>query len=270
MPCLGPALSRSAALCLGLALAFPPLAAQEAPALVPKPARELATTSAGVAETGVLNLNLGVQSGFGRDGSRARRFPAQLALGVLPWLDLRLAWSGPTVLKDADGTRQSGPGDPLVGGQVQALAQDRAGLDLGLAYWHKLPRASVIKGIGTGKTDDTLVLAASRTTGDWEVDLNAGANWLGRPEGDGRVRQGIASLALTRALAPGWSASLEASAQAGTELGPRSAASILAVSRDLAPNLTADLGVEAGLTRSAQRLAIHAGVVWRLGRLWGK
>jgi hypothetical protein len=267
---LGLALSRTAALGLGLALAVPPLAAQEAPALVPKPARELATTSAGVTETGVANLNLGVQSGYGWDGSEARRFPSQLALGVLPWLDLRVAWSGPTALRDADGVRQSGPGDPLVGGQVQALFQDRAGLDLGLAYWHKLPRASVQKGIGTGKADDTLVLAASRTAGSWEVDLNAGATWLGRPEGDGRVRQGIASLAVTRAFAPGWSASLEASAQAGTELGPRSAASILAVSRDLTPNLTADVGVEAGLTRSAQRLAVHAGVVWRLGRLWGR
>ena len=42
------------------------------------------------------------------------------------------------------------------------------------------------------------------------------------------------------------------------------------MSRDLTPNLTADVGVEAGLTRSAQRLAVHAGVAWRLGRLWGK
>ena len=144
-------------------------------------------------------------------------------MGILPWLDLRVAWSGPTALKDADGTRQSGPGDPLVGGQVQALFQDRAGLDLGLAFWHKLPRASVLKGIGTGRADDTLVLAASRTAGSWEVDLNAGATWLGRPEGGGRVRQGIASLAVTRALAPGWSASLEASAQAGTENWVRAA-----------------------------------------------
>jgi hypothetical protein len=262
---LGLALSCSAVLLIGTALA-----AQEAPTCAPKPARELATTSAGVTETGVLNLNLGVQSGYGWDGSEARRFPSQLALGVLPWLDLRVAWSGPNALKDADGNLQSGPGDPLVGGQVQALFQDKAGLDLGLAYWHKLPRASVLKGIGTGKADDTLVLAASRTTGPWEFDLNAGANWLGRTEGDGRVRQGIASLAVTHALAPGWCASLEASAQAATELGPRSATSILAVSRDLTPDLTADLGVEAGLTRSAQRMAIHAGIVWRVGKLWGK
>ncbi len=28
--------------------------------------------------------------------------------------------------------------------------------------------------------------------------------------------------------------------------------------------------MEAGLTRSAERMSIDAGVVWRIGRLWGK
>ena len=248
------------------------LLAQDAPAgadAAPKPARELFTTSAGVNDPGVATLNAGFQESYGRDGSEARRFPAQLALGVCQWFDLRLAWSGPTMLKDAEGSR-SGGGDPLFGGQAQFLRQEAAGLDLGLAYWHKLPRASVEKGIGTGKADDTLLLTASRTLGSWEFDLNAGANWLGRQEAPGAVRQGVVSLAATRAFAPGWNLSLDTFALAATELGPRSVTSIMAVSRDLTPHLTVDLGLEAGLTRSAERMAIDAGLVWRMGRLWGK
>ena len=31
-----------------------------------------------------------------------------------------------------------------------------------------------------------------------------------------------------------------------------------------------DLGAEAGLTRGAERLALDAGLVWRIGHLWGK
>lgn len=263
MPHPGLALSRTLLLLAGTALA-----AQEA--LVPTPARELATASAAITEPGVLNLNLEIRQGFGPDQEQTRRFPAQLALGVLPWLDLRVAWSGPTTLKDAGGASVSGPGDPLVGGQVQVLAQDRAGLDLGLAYWHKLPRASAAKGIGSGRDDDSLVLSASHVDGPWQVDLNAGANWLGDPEKGGRVRQPVASMAVTRALAPGWSASLEAAVQAGTRLGPRSASGLLAVSRSVNPNLTLDLGLEAGLTRGAERLAVHAGLAWRIARLWGK
>jgi hypothetical protein len=244
------------------------LLAEDAP--TPKPARELFTTSAGVTDTGVLMLNAGAQDSYSWDGAEARRLPAQLALGVCSWLDVRMAWSGPTTLIDPQGNRQTGGGDPLVGGQLQALRQDKSGLDLGLAYWHKLPRASVDKGIGTGKADDTLLLTASRTCGPWAFDLNTGANWLGRQEGDGDIRQGVASLAVTRGLGRRWNVSLDTYALAATELGPRSVTSILAMTRDLTPSLTVDLGVEAGLTRSAERLAIDAGLVWRMGRLWGK
>jgi hypothetical protein len=250
------------------------LLAQEATASTgaptPTPARELFTTSAGVTDPGVAMLNLGFQNTYERDRSEARTFPSQLALGLTPWFDVRVAWSGPTTLKDPEGNSQSGGGDPLVGSQLQFLRQDRAGLDLGLAYWHKLPRASMEKGIGSGKADDTVLATASRICGPWEFDLNAGANWIGRQEGDGRVREGVLSLAVTRAFAPGWSVSLDTYALAGTELGPRTAASILAVSWDVHPRLTLDLGVEAGLTQSAQRFALDAGLVWRVGRLWGQ
>jgi len=261
------------ALSITLALTVPAsvLPAQEAgEACPPKPARELFTTAAGVTEAGVVQLNAGAQVSLGRDRAEARRFPAQLALGLCPGLDLRLAWSGPTTLKDPQGASRSGGGDPLLGSQVQLLGQERSGLDLGLAYWHKLPRASVAKGIGTGKADDTLLVTASRGAGPWEVDLNAGANWLGRQDAAGTVRQGALSLAVTRGLAPGWSCSLDTFALAGTGLGPRSVTSIAALSRDLGPDLTVDFGVEAGLTRSAERLALDAGVTWRLGRLWGR
>jgi hypothetical protein len=251
------------------------LFAQDAPS--PKPLRELFTTPAGVTDTGVMMLNAGYQTARFRDGSQAQAFPTQVDLGMDPWFDLRVDWNGPTTLKDPQGDSQSGGADPLFGGQFQALRQEKAGLDLGLAYWHKLPRASVEKGIGTGKADDTLLLTASRTLSSWEIDMNGGANWLGKPDG-GRARQGVISLAVTRLFAPGWNASLDTYALAPTDLGPRTASaqgqrtvtSILAVSRDIGPSLTLDLGVEAGLTRSAERLAVDAGLVWRMGQFWGK
>jgi hypothetical protein len=250
------------------------LFAQEAPAAAdaagPKPARELFTTGAGVTDPGVLVLNAGAHTAHFRDGAQAQTFPAQLDLGICPWFDLRASWDGPTTLKDPQGASQSGGGDPWFGGQFQGLRQDQAGLDLGLAYWHKLPRASVAKGIGTGKADDTLLLTATRTDRSWEFDLNAGANWLGQQDADGRARQGVASLAVTRAFGAGWNVSLDNVALAAAGACPRTVTSILAVSRDLTPGLTLDLGAEAGLTRSAERLALDAGVVWRVGRLWGK
>lgn len=258
-------------LSLVAALLGPVLFSQAAPGdASPKPLRELFTSGAGVTDPGVLQFNAGTQTSYGRDGSRAQRFPSEVFLGICPWFDLRATWNGPTTLKDPQGASQSGGADPLFGGQVQALHQEKAGLDLGLAYWHKLPRASVEKRIGTGKADDTLLLTASRASGSLEFDLNAGANWLGQPNPDGRFRQGVISLAVTRAFAPGWNASLDNVALAASPWGPRTVTSILAVSRDISPSMSLDLGVEAGLTRSAERLALDAGLVWRVGRLWGQ
>lgn len=250
-----------------------PLFAQETPseeACPPKACRPLFSTSAGLAEPGVLELELGAQHIYNRDKSSDHYFPTQLNLGVSEWFDVRFGWSGPALRRDSQGELKNGGGDPVIGGQALFLKQDGSGLDLGLAYWHKLPRASVAKGIGTGKHDDTLLLTASRTFRRWGFDLNAGANWIGRPEGEGRVRQAAASFSITYAVAPCWNLTLDTYAMAGTELGPRAISTILALSRDVSPNLCLDVGIEAGLTQGAPRMSLNAGLVWRLGRLWKK
>jgi len=247
------------------------LTAQEVPAeesCAPKACRPLFSTSAGLAEPGVLELEFGAQKIYNQDRCEDSYFPTQFNLGVCEWFDFRLGWSGPTLRKDSQGEVHGGGGDPVFGGQVLALKQETSGLDLGLAYWHKLPRASVAKGIGSGRHDDTLLVTASRTCGRWAFDFNAGANWVGRPKGEGRVRQGAASFSVTCGVAPCWNLTLDTYVLAGTELGPRAVSSILALSRDITPNLCVDVGIEAGLTAGAPRMSLNAGLVWRLGRLW--
>lgn len=261
-------------LALGLLLLGAPLradephppAAQEEPC-PPKACRPLFSTSAGLAEPGVLELELGAQKIYNRDRSEDGYFPAQFNLGVSPWFDLRFGWSGPALRKDAQGEVRNGGADPVFGGQALFLNQVPHGADLGLAYWHKLPRASVAKGIGTGKHDDTLLLTVSRIQGSWGFDLNGGANWIGRRQGEGRIRQAAASFAITYAPAHCWNLTLDTYALAATELGPRAVSTILALSHDVSPNLCLDMGVEAGLTRGAPRMSLNAGLVWRLGRL---
>lgn len=258
----------------GLALSFVTclrlLAAPAVPdeALSPRPCRPLFTTSAGPAEPGVLEVETGAQLLLNRDRGSDESFPFQLNLGIWNGFDLRAGWSGPTLRKDAQGEVRTGGGDPVLGAQVLALRQDQVGLDLGLAYWHKVPRASVAKGIGTGRHDDTLLVAASRVMGRWGVDANVGMGWIGDPDGPGRVRQGALSLAVTCALAPSWNLTLDTYALAGTDVGPRAVSSILAVSCDVSPWLCVDAGLEVGLTQGAPRMSFNAGLVWRVGRLW--
>jgi hypothetical protein len=256
-------------LALSILLAGPTLGAQGAPSdLAPKACRPLFSTSAGLTDPGVVELEFGAQKIYNRNRTEDGFFPTQFNFGLNRWVDFRLGWSGPAMRKDSQGLQKVGGSDPFFGGQALALTQAGSGLDLGLAYWHKLPVASVAKGIGTGKHDDTLVLTVSRTLGRFALDLNAGANWVGRQLGDGRVRQGFVSLAVTCATAPGWNVTLDTYALAHTELGPQALSSVLAVSHEVSPSLCLDLGVEAGHTDGAPRLSLNAGFVWRIGRLW--
>jgi hypothetical protein len=145
----------------------------------PKACRPLFTTGAGLTDPGVLELGFGEQSTSNHDGSGARTFPTQLKLGINQWFDLRAGWSGHVRRWDSSGQSTMGFGDPQIGGQVFLSGQEKTGVDLGLAYWHKIPRASVLKQIITGRPDDSLMLVLSRTLGRWGIDLNAGVNWIG-------------------------------------------------------------------------------------------
>ena len=258
---------------LGLALSLSLLGlnlwSQTEPAVAtPKACRPLFSTSAGLTDPAMVELEFGAQQIFNRNASEDRNFPTQLNFGINSWFDLRLGWSGPALRQDSQGVHRQGPGDPVFGGQALLLKQASSGFDLGFAYWHKLPRASVSKGIGTGKHDDTLLVTASCCRGRWALDVNAGANWIGRFEAPGRVRQAAAALAITYALGSGYNLTLDSYALAATELGPRAVSSILALSLDLTPSLCVDLGLERGHTDGAPRMSLNAGLVWRLGRLW--
>lgn len=240
-----------------------PAAAQDA--LEARPCRPLFTTTAGLTEPGVVELEAGLQGTAHRDGTRHGTLPFQFNLGITDWVDFRVGSSGHNIVRDPLGHDIHGWGDPLLGGQLLFARQARAGVDAGLAVWHKFPAGRRREGITSGAVDDTAFLVLTRAQGRWTLDVNLGANWIGLP-GGGRLRQPALSCTATCAFAGGWNASLDTYALGATPAGPRTVSSVLALSRDLRPGLTVDVAVEAGWTREAPRLALNAGLVWRLGR----
>ena len=274
-PVIGLSVSLVGALrCLAQPSPEPSNPVQASPAIVqgqeaPSPCRPLFSTSAGITETNVLELEFGGQTLAQRDGSQSTLFPTQFNLGLASWLDVRLGWSGHNRLQAADGSKAEGFGDPQIGTQIRFLPQQACGVDLGLAYWHKFPLASAHKGIGTGASDDSAVLVLTRTSGSWVFDVNVGANWVGRADDarGGRVRQPVGSFCATWLVASGWNVTLDTYAIGATELSPTVISSILAVSRRISRDLTLDVAVESGLNQAAPRLGLNAGLVWRIGRI---
>lgn len=250
---------RLTTIALLLSLLPPALQAEEPTAGA---ARSIVTTPAGLTDPGVLQLELGGSQAFARDSSREGSIKAQIDLGLTSWLDLRCGWSGHAWWQDAEGKHEEGSGDPYIGGQALFVGQPRAGVDIGLAYSHLIPRASVQKGLSSGYAEDTLLLTVSRSFGRWSLDANAGVNRARK------LNRKMGSLAVTYAPAQGWNLTLDNYAVAKSKLGDRELGSILAASYDVNDQLRVDMSLERGWADESPRYALQAGLICRLGKLW--
>ncbi|MBP1627629.1 MAG: hypothetical protein H6Q00_2104 [Holophagaceae bacterium] len=252
---------------LALFLCIPKLGAEE---LTAQTVRSISTAPAGLTDPGVLAVELGANQTYNRDHSQDGAINAQLDLGITSWLDLRFGWTAPAWWRDRDGHGESGVSDPYIGGQLLFASQDKVGADIGLVYSHLLPRASVGKGLSAGFHQDTLLLSVSRTMGRWGLDINAGFNRTTNPDTRHKVNQPQGSVAITYAPAQGWNLTLDTYAIPKTDLGEREVGNILAASYDISDRLTVDMSVERGWTDASPRFAINAGLVYRIGKVWGK
>ncbi|HJW08086.1 MAG TPA: hypothetical protein VJ483_00530, partial [Holophagaceae bacterium] len=154
---------------LGCAAACSGLGAQD---IAVNPNRPSFANPATVTMPGVAELEFGLQRTLFSDDSRSDYQPTLLKLGLTSDLELRFGWNGWTRNEDASGAAVTGATDPSLGFTWRLLRQDAFGADVALTYAHKLPRASVRKGIGSGAPDDTAGLLFSKDFGALHADLN--------------------------------------------------------------------------------------------------
>ena len=247
---------------LAAALPMATLAAQD---ITVNPNRPSFANPATVTMPGVAELEWGLQRTLYTDGSRSDYQPTLLKLGLSEDFELRLGWNGWARNEDPSGAAVTGPTDPSFGFTWRLFRQDALGADLAISYTHKVPRASVLKGIGSGAPDDTLILLASKDFGKLHADLNALETFVGVP-GGGRLRQPAAALALTHPLEGSWSLGAELYAIGGGEAGPRIVSTLWNVAYQVSPRLVLDAGFDHGLNAEAPRWNYFVGLTWGVGR----
>ena len=120
-------------------------------------------------------------------------FPAGLAIGALPKLELNLGFGGQFEEREdflphtgrTHRLREEGLGDLVAGAKWLAWVPDGGGPRHALAAAVKFPTADEDKGLGSGETDYDLTWIASATLGaHLGVHVNAGYSWIGTPEGE--------------------------------------------------------------------------------------
>ncbi len=255
------------ALALAAALAGAALA-QDAPIEV-NPNRPTFATPARTTQSGVAELEWGVQRSTPRDGGSAFQTPTLLKLGVTPEFEVRISGNGWVRFAAPGAPSVSGLADVALGAQWCYLRGGPLGFDEAVQLTHKFPTADARRGLGTGVADDTLALFASRDFGAAHVDLNLLQSWLGVPRASdgGRVRSTVGTVSVSRTVTPAWSFGGELYGLGGSRFAERVVSTLWYVAYKPLSRLVLDAGVDIGLSDGAPRYSVFTGLTWGIGRV---
>ena len=243
------------------------LQAQDAPIEV-NPNRPTFATPAATTQSGVAELEWGLQRSVFRDEDSSFETPTLLKLGLVKDLEIRLAAPTYMRLAPAGGPVSTGAGDFNLGMQWCYLHDGLFGLDQAVQWAHTFPTAPSAQGLGGGAPSDTLTLLFSKDMGPYHLDVNLLESWIGLAPGLGRGRanQAAGTVSLTRNLSDQWSLTGELYGLQATPLNDRVLSNLWAVAYKVSKRLVLDGGVDAGLTQGSARLTVFTGLTVGLGR----
>lgn len=253
----------AAALLAGSALAADPMA--------PVLDRPPYASSPAVLDPGHLQLELGAQTQWARDGApRMAGLLGRIQLGLAPQLEIEAGGFPWLWLDPEDDDTASGPGDGYFNLRVQLCGDDAGRCVSGLELATSLPLALQRPELGTGHFEPGLALLLElRPHPDITIDLNAGVGWAAESGPGRRYRAqefAIASLTVSRGrLAPFvefvWNA---------THGDPASDLVLLdaGLACSLRPGLQLDVSALVGLSDGAPAFGLTVGLVWGPRRVW--
>ena len=144
--------------------------------------------------------------------------------------------------------------------QVVTLEETERRPALAFAYYVKLPSASEVKGLGSGRVDHRVVGLLSRKFGETDVDLNLSYLNAGREDSDRRASGGQAALAFSREFENDFGVEAEISGQSLDDVQPHGVFALGALTYKVGPRVRLDGGVRFGLNPEAPRVGVFAGV----------
>lgn len=234
------------------------------------PARPTASNPAEFQRPGVLQLEYGFNGNWRAPGGSSE-VDTPLALRFAVSRRLLLEFDGDTpISQSADGIRNTGTGDSLLGvqGVLQHESKTRPGV--ALAYYVKLPSASAEKGLGTGRVDHNFIALVSKNIRGTTVDFNAIYLLAGRTTDDGHASSGQAALAASRNVTKRFGIQGEVSGLTRNDAQPGAMFGLGVLTYQLNRRLVFDTGLRVGLTPQAPRVGAVAGLTVGIADLYRK
>jgi len=242
----------------------PPLFADDTPIQV-NPNRPTFSTPALTTQSGLVELEFGLAHSVLQVGD-IDSTPYLLKLGVLKRLELRIGGNGLLHATQPGEPAATGFGDLQLGAQWTFLPNGPLGVDEAVQVTWKVPTARSSNGLGSGQPDVFLMLMFSRDIGAFHADLNFLATSLNHeaPRISGSVPAG--SLSVSRTLNEQWSLTGEIYSIGGTDGSDAIVSNLWAVGYKVSPRLVLDGGIDVGLSHTAPKISVFAGLTVGVAR----
>jgi hypothetical protein len=225
-----------------------------------KPSRPTGATPADIQKAGVLQLEFGLDADFDAEEFRNQQTtPLMLRFAATGRLLLSFQFEAVKSQVDRTGGRMTGVGDAWLGVQVVTLKESGRHPAFAFAYDAKLPTASEMKGLGSGRVDHKAELLISKQFGGFNLDFNAAYLNVGRKDSGRRADGGLAALALSYTFGNHFGVVGELSGQSVELTKPRGIYPLGALTYQVNRRLRFDTGLRFGIGAEAPRIAVVAG-----------
>ena len=239
-----------------------------ADSIIANPNRPTVANPADITQYGVLELEYGWDQFWSEQGSETKSVGGLVKFGMLCDVELRWGTTSFVSLTDASGTHQ-GFGDNSFGPQIRIYRQTKRVPTLAFGYAIKIPSASAVDGLGTGRVDHQLTFLASKDIRHFHFDFNASQFLIGRPNASGFDRNQQLNLAFSHFIYGGLQVTGEFYGQ--TQLNqttPRFASTLWALTYTVLPRLVIDGGFESGLTSGGPHRHAFVGATYSIANLY--
>ena len=234
-----------------------------------KSRRRRASKDAEFQGAGVLQLDYGYNGDFNARQTQAMQAATvNLNFALTDSLLLEFANDNLASQTDATGLRQTGIGNTSLGLQWTALAEKPQHPALALAYLAMLPTGSQQKGLNNGRAMHKLTGLISKQIGKTDVDFNVSLLLNGIEQKKGYDKGTQLALGFTRSLKRGFGLQWEVVGETLDAEEPRGVFALWSLTWQLNARVQFDAGMRYGLTPTAPRYGVFAGINFAVANLY--
>ena len=236
--------------------------------VVASPSRPAYASSADILQEGVVEFEYGYSHSWVNAETFQSDLPGTLRFAVSCNLEIRIG-SDNLMQVNQNGQTQRGFGDTWLSTQYEFWRATKNTPALAFAYGVKLPNASVEKGLGTGKYDQTYTFLVNRNVGNTALTFNAVFNEVGRAGSQGFDRNTLLAGNFVRPV--NGKLGMTGELYSATRLNPATpgyTGTLWALTYTKNPRLVFDAGVDLALTGRISHQRTFVGFSYAIGELY--